>query len=89
MTNDKQNSDRYQLSRQIKPDRPILNRSHSVTESSPGRLSRLDLSRRSLSLAERQKVFRKVTADSDRVSSSNRMCRDNISQLLSDKLQGR
>jgi hypothetical protein len=70
-------------------DRPVLNRSVSVTEPCAGRLSRLDLSRRSVSLAEKQMALRKVTINSDIRSSSDRMCRDNILQLLSDRLQSK
>eukprot|EP00090_Calanus_glacialis_P012962 TRINITY_DN21598_c0_g1_i2.p1 TRINITY_DN21598_c0_g1~~TRINITY_DN21598_c0_g1_i2.p1 ORF type:complete len:530 (+),score=123.61 TRINITY_DN21598_c0_g1_i2:49-1590(+) len=82
-------SDIYQLNGKPISNRPVLIRSFSETEPCPGRLSRSDMTRRSLSLAERQMALRKVTANSDRRSSSDRMCRDNILQLLSDKLQAR
>ena len=82
-------SDSFQLTGHIFQNRPVLIRSFSETEPCPGRLSRSDMTRRSLSLAERQMALRKVTANSDRRSSSDRMCRDNILQLLSDKLQAR
>ena len=68
---------------------PFLMGSFSETEPCPGRLSRLDLTRQSLSQSERQTMLRIVRTKSDRKSSSERMCRDNILQLLSDKLQAR
>ena len=82
-------SDRKQLlgCNKIFSTRPSLNRSHSVSDPCPGRLSRLDQTRRSVSLAERQMALSKVTLNSDSRSSSDRICRDNILQLLSDRLQ--
>ena len=66
--------------------RPVLNRSHSVTEQCPARLSRLDTARRSASMVGR-------TVSSDRYNSdrynSDRQCRDNILHLLASRLHER
>jgi len=67
-------------------DRQVLDRSQSLAEPSVGRPSRMDLSRRSVSLAERHIGLRTGAKNSDRRSVRDRMTRDNILQMLTDRL---
>jgi len=79
---------------EVTDTRPVLNRSHSVTEQCPGRLSRLDSARRSASMVGRTVSSDRNNSDrynSDRYNSdrynSDRQFRDNILHLLTTRLQ--